>query len=455
MTEDATGNGAGGGEGARGGAEIPLEVVILLIGGMATLIAGALLFPVAAGALPFYENGLLGLLLVVVGLQTITLGKTPFGDLRRSRSLFGAGVGVASAGILTCFVPAVPPSAPRTLLLLFLGPGGGLMLGRMLLDRERFAALARRGGALRRMVGGCAAVYALAIGVAAALLLGAGSRLSLAVVGGVLSVHGGAILFLAGVLREVYRQYPEAAVPDRGDVGLSTDLSILLLVGVFMTLLGLVLVPVNLGLLPFSGSAQLGLLLVIFAVQTLASGSTPVGAFPRTGRTLAVGLAFAAVGIVSCLIPDRLTGGLTLLVGVLNILGGGAGLAGVLRARRAFGPGTAGAEIGDGAGPAGPEIAEGAGAELVGTGAGPGAADPRPALPPILGRLFALQTATNGLSVLFGASMLLPGLVPGLLVAVVLALNGIALLGLIRVLALLEAMQEAAAAGPLGEGRAA
>jgi hypothetical protein len=49
--------------------------------------------------------------------------------------------------------------------------------------------------------------------------------------------------------------------------------------------------------------------------------------------------------------------------------------------------------------------------------------------------------------------MLLPGLVPGLLVAVVLALNGIALLGLIRVLALLETMKESDAAGePLGEG---
>jgi len=39
-------------------ADLPLEVALLLIAGMMMLIAGILLFPVSAGALPFYENGL-------------------------------------------------------------------------------------------------------------------------------------------------------------------------------------------------------------------------------------------------------------------------------------------------------------------------------------------------------------------------------------------------------------
>ncbi len=48
--------------------------------------------------------------------------------------------------------------------------------------------------------------------------------------------------------------------------------------GIFMLLLGGLWIPVNLGLLPFSGSAQLGLLMVIFAVQMLASGNNLLSA---------------------------------------------------------------------------------------------------------------------------------------------------------------------------------
>ncbi|HQN01540.1 MAG TPA: hypothetical protein PLL36_10710, partial [Candidatus Hydrogenedentes bacterium] len=83
-------------------ADLPLEVVILLVGGMTLLISGALLFAVSAGVLPYYENGLYGLLLVVFALQTILLGKTPFGDMRRSTPLLAVGSVIAAVGIATC-----------------------------------------------------------------------------------------------------------------------------------------------------------------------------------------------------------------------------------------------------------------------------------------------------------------------------------------------------------------
>ena len=51
--------------------ELPFEVVILLIVGMAMLITGTLLFPVSSGALPYYEDGLYGLLLVMFALQSV------------------------------------------------------------------------------------------------------------------------------------------------------------------------------------------------------------------------------------------------------------------------------------------------------------------------------------------------------------------------------------------------
>jgi len=49
-------------------ADLPLEVVILLIGSMTMMITGILLFPVSEGSLPYYENGLYGLLLVIFAL---------------------------------------------------------------------------------------------------------------------------------------------------------------------------------------------------------------------------------------------------------------------------------------------------------------------------------------------------------------------------------------------------
>ncbi len=72
--------------------DLPLEVVILLIAGLILLIAGILLFPVATGALPYYENGLYGLLLVMFSLQIISMGKTPFGDMRRSKPVLLLGL---------------------------------------------------------------------------------------------------------------------------------------------------------------------------------------------------------------------------------------------------------------------------------------------------------------------------------------------------------------------------
>ena len=104
-------------------ADLPLEVVILLIAGMTMLITGVLLFPVSAGALPYYENGLYGLLLVMFALQMITLGKTPFGDMRRSKLLLAVGVVIAAVGIVTCFVPDILSQLPRDSAVSLFWPG--------------------------------------------------------------------------------------------------------------------------------------------------------------------------------------------------------------------------------------------------------------------------------------------------------------------------------------------
>lgn len=380
-------------------ADIPLEVVILLLGGLALLIAGILLFPVSGGWLTFYENGLHGLLLVFFALQVITLGKTPFGDMRRSKLLVAAGIMIAAVGMTACFIP-VFRQLPRILLFLCFGPGGLLLLARLCLAKDKFRAWAKYGGIFNHLILGCTLAYVCSILVAGLVWrrsLSATPAMAAAVL-----VYGVAIVYLAGVLRKIYGLYPPAGNRQEGDAGLDLDQSMILLMGVFMLLLGVLLVPVNLGWLPFSGSAQLGLLMVMFAVQMLASGSTPIGPYPRTGLIIVLGLLCAALGIVACIIPGILVPALTLLVGVLNILGGAASLMKIcLPLRRQSDA-------------------------------------PHGTVPPVLKRLFRAQLTMSLLTIMFGASMLVPRLIPGLIIGVILAADGGVLLYLLHILIVLK-----------------
>lgn len=383
-------------------ADLPLEVVILVIGGMAMLMTGVLLFPVYDGTLPYYENGLYGLFLIIFALQIITLGKTPFGDMPRSKLLFTVGVLIAAVGMVTCFIP-ISIGLPRVLLFLCFGPGGFLLLLQMCFAKDRLRSWAKYGGIFRHLILGCGVVYVLSMFIA--LLLWKRSLLTTPMTAAAVLLFGVAIFYLAGVLRKIYHKYPEAKKRPIGDVELSTDQAMLMLMGIFLLILGVLLVPVNLGLLPFSGSAQLGLLMVIFAVQMLASGSTPIGPFPRTWLMIGFGLLFVVLGVVSCIIPEILVPPLTVLVGVLNILGGIIALV-KMWTRRSRQP-----------------------AEL------------RKPIPPVLAKLFTAQLTMNLLQIMFGTSMLIPGLVHGLVIGVILAANGCVLLYLLSILVVLDKMR--------------
>lgn len=383
-------------------ANLSLEVLILSIGGMALLITGILLFPVSVGTLPYYENGLYGLLLIVIALQVIALGKTPVGEMRRSKLTLGLGVSIAVVGILTCFIPVLN-RLPRVLLFLCLGPGGLVLLLRMGLSRDKLRTWLKYGGIFRHLIFSCSGVYVLSMLMA--FLLWQRSLVPTPLAAVATLFFSAAIFYLAWVLQKIYRQYPEAEQRSRGAVALSTDQALLLLMGVFMLLLGVLILPVSMGRLPFSASAQIGLLMVIFAVQMLASGSTPIGPFPRSWLVIAVGLVFAALGIVSCIVPGILVSPLTVVVGVLNILGGLIALAKLRLLRRAQ------------------------------------AGEPRRRVPPILARLSALQVTMNLLAILFGTSMLMPGVIRGEVIGVILAANGCVLLCLLYILVRVERMR--------------
>ncbi|KAF5039781.1 hypothetical protein DSECCO2_540330 [anaerobic digester metagenome] len=182
-----------------------------------------------------------------------------------------------------------------------------------------------------------------------------------------------------------------------GEASLPLSIALIIPVGVLLVILGLLLFPVNLGLIPFSPDGQLGLLLVIMAIQMLALGETPVGQYRRSRLLIGIGIVFAAMGIFSCIVPGILTGVIQLLLALLNIAGG------VILLTKRFLP--------------------------MLKGAGDPAAEPA-RLPPILKRLLATLTVLNVVAIAFGISMLLPGLIPGMVIAGIVVINGLLLLSL-------------------------
>jgi hypothetical protein len=165
--------------------------------------------------------------------------------------------------------------------------------------------------------------------------------------------------------------------------------------GILLTFLGMLLFPVNLGLLPFSPDGQFGLLLTIMAIQMMALGDTPLGQYRRSWWMVILGIGFAGLGIVSCIVPGLLTGMIQILLGVLNLFGGA-----VLLVKQRFLPVPHKDKT-----PA----------------AGPGT------VPPVLRKLTNTQTGLNIVAIAFGLSMLVPGVLPGLAVAGILVVNGLLL----------------------------
>ena len=383
--------------------DLSLDVLILLLAGIMMAITGLLLFPVSSGALPYYENGLYGLLLFIFALQMITLGKTPFGDVRRSRLVLFSGLAAAGIGFVTSFVPDVFGPLPRVLIALSFGFGGLVLLLQMLFAPDKMRAWVRYGGIFHTLIFACGTVYTLSIFVG--LLVLDQSLMPLRVTAFVVLAFGAAIIFLSVLLEKIYSRYPEGARRWLEDGQIAPDKALILVTGVFMVILGLVLIPVNLGVLPFSGSAQIGLLMVLIAFQMIATGNTPIAAFPRSPLLVLTGFCFAVLGIVSCLIPYILVPLLTVLIGSFNILGGSVNLLRILL----------------------PAVGKRA------PGSGP--------VPAILLKLTLTQVTMNIVSIVFGTSMFFSHLIPGGIVGGVLAANGGLLLYLLHLLKEIDGMK--------------
>ncbi len=307
---------------------------------------------------------------------------------------------------------------------------GGIILFLQLCFSEKKARMwTKIPGILRQLTVACALVYTLTI-ISGLITLSPSLR-SDPRTAIVLTFYGMSFFYLSWCIWKVFRTYgPEKRddsastiqISDSADsqrrfmlfqeASLPLSPAILILLGILNTLLGLLLFPVGLGMLPFSPDGQLGLLLTIMAIQMMTMGDTPLGQYTRSWFMITIGIGFASLGVVSCVVPGLLTGMIQILLGLLTVLGGAVFFIRRLLARKH--------EI-----KTSPEI------PIV--------------VPPIIRKLAGTQLAMNSLAIVFGISMLMPGLLALPVVACILLIMGpllFVLASLMRKAAIMEATGE-------------
>jgi len=381
-------------------AGLSLEVVILLVFGIFMLLFGANLPQIHAGTLPYSPDGTYGLFLVLTSFQVVTLGKTPFGDLRRSWSVVLAGIAVALLGMTCCFTPGRLSEPVRLLVGIVLAAGGTSLFLQLVFSRQKARQWLRWRGLPRHLTIACGLVYLLSV------ILGLVTLWPGAVSGSItailLLVDAASLFYLAWAIQAINRTPPPGdgalrpGEPSRSPDGafLPASLAILIIMAVLLAYLGAVLIPVHLGWLPFSPDGLQGLLLTVFALQAMALGDTPVGRFRRSWLLMAFGTAAVALGAFSCIVPGVLTNLLRYFLAVLNLAAGAIFFAHRLRQKNQE-----------------------------------RTVRPSGELPPIVARIRSTQTVLNIVVIAFGIHMLVPvpGQVPSLVSAAIIMANGILL----------------------------
>ncbi len=204
---------------------LSLEVILLLAFGMIMVIIGAVLLTVAAGALPYYEEGVYGLLLVLFGLQLQITGKIPIGFVKRTWSVLIPGIIITLIGFVTCFVPGILGNIPKFLVMAIFGVGSILLFVQLFFAQERYRVGKTHGNRLIRqltlnsaavcileiLIAGLIAVQIFRPGVLSTNLLAVGALLL-----------GIALFCLAFILRKVYRTDPESDMSTKTP-GISLD----------------------------------------------------------------------------------------------------------------------------------------------------------------------------------------------------------------------------------------
>lgn len=305
-------------------ANIPLEVILLLASGLIMIVLSAVLFSVARGALPYYKDGVYGLLLIIFGLQLQIVGTNPIRYVKRSWSVYILGIIITSIGFVTCFVPGILGDIPKILVVFIFGVGSITLLLHLFVSKDMYHSWKTRNCTLHNhLTLGCATVYIL--GILIALLIAMRicwpELLSTDLLAGIALLFGMALLYLGFALQKVYRVRKASEIPPENEC-ISIDTLIGMQYGVFMLVSGCLLATFYFKILPFALSAQLGTLLLLLGVQALIVGHMMTFTFKRNGIIILVGGVFVLIGGFAVIVPDILVMHLAVFIALFNIIGG-------------------------------------------------------------------------------------------------------------------------------------
>ena len=398
------------------GSEPTLEVVILLVFGVFLFILGLLWFKIQSGELPYNSNGTYGLLLVIFSLEIITLGRSPFGDFRRSWTLIILGACMAVLGTVACLIPGLMEGFIRELVGIFIFAGGIVSFLQLAVGKDQARTWIRTSSIHKHLALALGLLYFIEVLVGLVTLLPSITTNTVTAV--LYIIFGISFFYLAWCLQKVTRlNSPEeitasssepydAKTDKKGsfflfrDAHIPTVVALNFMFGLILILVAILLIPANMSIFTFSFENMRGLLLVILALQMLALGSTPVGEFKRSWLLILIGLAFISMGIISCIVPGLLAGVMVLLLAIWNIVWGSVGLV------KIFLP------------------------ILDGIRHPPAAAH----LPPLIKKMIVTQIIVFIGCIIFGISVLLPGYIPDLIQLGMVFILGILFIRLAHVL---------------------
>ena len=385
---------------APGDNNTTVEFFLLIVQALFFGIFGILLFNIHTGALPYNPDATYGLLIVILALQAISLGKTPLGDFRQSKIVTTIGFIAVIFGLIGCFVPGVSSTLLRYIVGVMLAGGGLALLVETWLLNDRSRMWWRGGGVTRHLAVACSVTYLLMAVLGAITLFPA---LAIDALTATLSILAAlAMLYLVWSLWRVSRTYPMqwarrrarylGASTEKSESGLDLSSALLATLAILLTLLGILLLLVGRGILPFSPDGQYGVLLTIMALQIGCLGVTPIGTFRRTPLITALAIVFVGIGIFSAISPGGITEPSRIILGLMNTAAGVTLLIGQFSAKNI-------------------ELRHPA---------------PSPVAPQ-LRRLWLTQTLQGVVGTVFGLSALFPGMLSLTITAVILVFYGLLL----------------------------
>lgn len=375
--------------------DLSFEVVILVIGGVFFLLFGVLLFLITKGMLPYTEGSMYGLFVVLVSIQAITMGKTPFGDLLRSWFVVVIGIVTAMTGTLAIFYPEHLGSMIRLLAGLIVLVTGALGLIQLLTAKDKAQAWLKIPGILQHLTVACILVYGIEVVLGIVTLLPGIMPDQVTAV--FCLIIGASIFFLAWTVHKVHHKYPgedektnQQETPSHTrfclfqKTSLTMGNAISTYQGCLMILLGFLIFFSILGILPsFNADGQLGLLLVLTSLQLLALGQFVGSTVTRSWPVVIFGILCAGIGIFSCIVPGIVSEVIQSILGLQNLVTGVMILVTQIIAPTLYGikhP---------------PEEAV--------------------TLPPIIKRLLFILMITGLVTIIFGINMFMPVLLPNLI----------------------------------------